>query len=146
MTRRPDWEQRLHELIEANFTRPHVYGEWDCMLFAPGAAVEAVTGTDHGAKHRSKYKSPASAVRYLKSIGFNSPEEWVDAHFPEKPIGFAQHGDLVLVPGDALPGGEDGWAIPGVCIGSDALVIGNDGAREGLFRVPRSQWLKAWAV
>lgn len=131
--RHPLWEQRLVGLIEKSRERPYAYGRHDCLLW-PAAAVKAVTGKDHGRGHRGKYRSAASASRYLRSLGFDSPEQFLDSLFDEKPIGFAQRGDLVL--------GSDG--IPGVCIGDVALSVGDGSA--GLVRVPRAQWVKAWAV
>jgi len=143
--RLPDWEQRLHAYLEAAFDRPHDYGTHDCLLHA-AADVLAVTGVDHAKKHRGKYKSQATAVRHLKGLGFDSPEALLDALLEEKPIGFAQRGDLVLVPGNVLPGVSAAWTLPAVVYGSDARVVGTDGEREGLHRVPRTQWLKAYAV
>lgn len=131
--RHPLWEQRLVGLIEKSRERPYAYGRHDCLLW-PAAAVKAVTGKDHGRGHRGKYRSAASASRYLRSLGFDSPEQFLDSLFDEKPIGFAQRGDLVL--------GSDG--IPAVCIGDVALSVGDGSA--GLVRVPRAQWVKAWAV
>jgi hypothetical protein len=60
MERLADWPERLRTLVAANVARQHAYGEWDCMLLA-AATVEAMTGKDHGKKHRGKYRSPAAA-------------------------------------------------------------------------------------
>jgi len=139
--RRPDWEQRLHRFIEAAFSRPHAFGSWDCLLFAAGA-VKAVIGKDHGRGHRRKYRNRAEAYRYLKSLGFESAEALIDSVLAEKPVGFPQRGDLVLTSG----------GIPGVVYGDVALCAGEaiaaDGSvqQAGLIRVPRGEWLKAWAV
>jgi len=137
-TRHPQWEQRLHELVDANIDRPYKYGAWDCMLW-PAAAIQAVTGKNVGAPHRGKYRSAASASRYLRSIGFDSPEQMLDSIFEQKPIGFAMRGDLVLC---RTPTGDN----PGVCYGDYALVVGEQGEAEGLVKVPRSLWVKAWAI
>lgn len=137
--RHPNWPERLHDYIAAAHDRPHQYGQHDCLLHA-AAVAEAVTGKDHAKKHRGKYKSQTTAVRHLKKLGFDSPEALIDSILEEKPIGFAQRGDLVLVPGN-----DGDWAIPAVCIGGDALAICTDGTRDGLFRIPRDQWLKAWS-
>lgn len=137
--RHPNWEQRLSAFVSKSFERPHEYGGHDCLLF-PAGAVKAVTGKDFGRGHRGKYRSPASAVRHLKSMGFTSPEALLDSLFEERPVSFAQRGDLVLVPGDG------GWDFPGVCYGDTALVIADIEGREGLFESPRHEWLKAWAV
>lgn len=141
MRRRKDWERRLSSYFASVHEKPHSYGHNDCLLH-PANAVRAITGHDYGRGHRGKYKSPATAVLYLHSIGFDSPEAMIDSLFEKTPIGFAQRGDLILVPGNDLPG----WAIPGVCDGAVALVVADDGEREGLFRVPRAEWLKAWKV
>ena len=136
MTRRADWEDRLHAFLGPITDKPHNYGSHDCLLFVAGA-IEAVTGVDHAKGHRGKYKSMAGASRHLRSIGFDKPEAMLDSLFDEKPVGFAQRGDIVLTP--------DG--IPGLCIGSTALVVGmiEDGP-EGLIHVPRALWSKAWTV
>lgn len=146
--RHPQWEQRLGALIEGGASRPYVYGKWDCVMF-PVDAAKAVTGKDHGRGHRGKYSTAAGAARYLKKLGFDSPEAALDSLFAEKPAGFAQRGDLVL----CRTGSGDN---PGVCMGAHALVVGvarspassgPPGAEvAGLIRVPRDLWLKAWAV
>lgn len=141
-----DWEARLHDHVAAAFERPHAYGPHDCMVGTVGGCVEAVTGVDIGRAHRGKYRSAASATRYLRSLGFDSPEALLDVLLEQKAIGFAQRGDLALVPGNALPGMPVGWAIPAVVYGEYALAIGSDGERGGLHRVPRGEWLKAYAV
>lgn len=141
MKRRKDWEQRLSAYFAAVHEKPHKYGHHDCLLH-PANAVKAITGHDYGRGHRGKYKDPASAVLYLRSIGFDNPEAMLASLLEEKPVGFAQRGDLVLVPGNETLG----WAIPGVCDGAVALVVADNGEREGLFRIPREQWLKAWKI
>lgn len=145
MNRLPDWEQRLHDVIAANLTRPHEYGQHDCLLW-PAAVVEAITGEDLGTPHRGKYDSLAKAYRYLGKLGFDSPTAFLDSLFDEKPVGFAGRGDLVLVeiPEAIAPGGI---SLPAVVIGDHALAIVADAADyEGLARFPRSLWRKAWAV
>lgn len=132
--RLPAWEARLAAFVADNLRRPYRYGSFDCLLM-PAAAVRAVTGKDHGRGHRGKYKNAAGAARYLRGLGFASPEELLDRLFDEKPVGFAQRGDLVLCRTDS---GDN----PGVCLGGFALAAGAD----GLIRVPRDRWLKAWAV
>lgn len=131
--RHPLWAQRLSAVLEKNARRPYAYGQWDCLLF-PAAVVKAVTGKDYGRGHRGKYKSAASASRYLRSLGHDTPESYLDSLFPEKPVGFAQRGDLVLA--------DDG--VPAACMGAYALSVGEGEA--GMVRVPRSQWVKAWRV
>lgn len=131
--RHPKWEQRLLAFVAANMSKPYRYGRNDCLLF-PANAVKAVTGKDYGRGHRGKYRSAASASRYLRSLGHDSPESYLDALFEEKLPGFAQRGDLVLA----------GDGIPGLCMGDFALSVAEGEA--GLVRVPRSEWVKAWAI
>lgn len=134
--RHPFWEQRLLALVERERDRPYRYGRHDCLLWAANA-VKAVTGADYAKGHRGKYKSAASASRYLRqAFGVETPEALLDTLFEQKPIGFAQRGDIILA--------DDG--IPAVCMGDFALSPGEEGNRAGLVRVPRAQWAKAWAI
>jgi len=135
MSRHPQWEARLADFVAENMARPYAWGSWDCVLFAADA-VKAITGEDHGRGHRRKYKNSVGAFRYLKELGFDSPEALIDSVLEEKPVGFAGRGDLVLT--------EDG--IPALSMGAFALSVGQEGNHEGLVRVPREQWVKAWAV
>ena len=116
MSRVPDWEQRLHDVIAANLARPHEYGRHDCLIFA-GNVVKAITGKDFARGHRGKYDSHAKAYRHLKQMGFASPEALLDSLFDEKPIGFAGRGDIVLVHTES---GDN----PGIVIGDFALLVG----------------------
>lgn len=136
--RRSDWDSRLSALVREQRKVPHKFGSWDCLLW-PAAAVKATTGKDFGRGHRGKYKSLASAYVHLKKMGHESPEALLDSLFEQKPIGFAQKGDLVLCRAD---NGEQ----PGVCFGAFALVVGEEGTKQGLIRLSRDRWLKAWAI
>lgn len=135
MSRHKQWEQRLVDLVAEMHDHPHEWGKHDCLLWS-AAVVKAVTGKDHGRGHRGKYNSHIGAYRYLNRIGFASPEAMIDSHLEEKPVGFAQRGDLVLA--------ADG--IPAVCMGGFALSVGEEGNRLGLVKIPRSDWVKAWRV
>src|SRR5207245_2693359 len=114
---------------------PYRWGEHDCMLFV-GKVIYAVTGEDVGEKHREQYSNEIGAYRYLKKLGHDGPESFLDELLEQKPVGFAQRGDIVLR--------DDG--IPALCMGSFALMVGQQDDRDGLFKVPRSDWVKAWAV
>lgn len=131
--RLPDWSQRLTAFVAAGRARAHTYAEWDCLLM-PAAAVEAVTGVDHGAAHRGRYNSHASASVYLRSLGHADAEALLDSLFPQKPVGFAQRGDLVL--------GSDG--VPALCLGGFAITVIEGHA--GYLAVARREWTKAWRI
>lgn len=136
MNRHPQWPERLHELVAEHFDKPYRWGEHDCLLFL-GKAIEAVTGEDRHSAHRGEYKSQASAFRRLHKLGHDSPESFLNALLEQKPVGFAQRGDIVM--------GAEG--IPMLCLGGFAVCIGDRGdGTEGMFRVPRASWVKAWAV
>lgn len=135
MERLSDWEPRLVAYIASALSLPHAYGSHDCLLHC-AAAVNALTGKDLARGHRGKYRSAASAAVYLKSLGFDSPAAMIDSLLPEKSVSMAGRGDIVL----------DSDGIPGVVIGGDALMVGMGEGAEGLVRVPRSDWAKAWAV
>lgn len=134
MIRRDDWEPRLAEYLADCTDAKFQWGKMDCALFAAGAVL-AMTGSDPAAAFRGRYRSCAGSVRALRLYGQGTLEATIDALFPEKPIGFAQRGDLVL---------HDGAV--GVCVGADAVFVGQEGERAGLVRVERRAWLRAWGV
>ena len=133
MTRHPQWEQRLHDYLAAAFDEKHAYGKHDCVIHCLNA-IRAVTGKDLGRPHRGKYSTRVGAALHLKKIGIADLEGFFDALLPEKPIGYAQRGDIIL----------DRDGIPAVCVGEFALVAAEN--VDGLQRVPATQWVKAWAV
>lgn len=133
--RKPDWENELTEYLISVSEKPHVYGKHDCMIFTANA-IRAQTGKDYARGHRGKYSTAKGAARYLKTLGLASPAEMISSHLEEKPIGFAQRGDIVA--------GEDG--VPGVVMGDFAFQVGLIEGQEVLVRLPRSEWLRAWGV
>lgn len=133
MHRHPQWERRLAEFVQQYRSKPYKWGSNDCVTFAANA-VKAATGKDYGRGHRGKYKTKLGAAKYLKGMGFDTPEQLIDSLLDEKLPGFAQRGDIVLA--------RDG--IPALCMGDFALSVAEGNA--GLVRVPRADWVKAWAV
>ena len=134
MTRRADWEARLHDYIASLAEAEFRWGKLDCALFAAGA-VQAMTGADPAARYRGHYTTARGSVRALRKWGAGTLPATIDALF--EPIGpaFARRGDLVMV-GDAV----------GVCFGADALFIGEQNGAAGLVRFGRALWSKAWRV
>ncbi len=124
------WEQALIDFIDSKRDEPFVYGTHDCCTFIAGA-VEAMTGLDPMSEFRDSYRSLASSVRALREIGHGDLEATIDAKFPIVSISNAQRGDLAFFDG-SLGVIMDGWAW---------FVSDN-----GLDRVPRSFWIKAWSV
>lgn len=61
------WEQRLDAALEAARHEPFAWGKNDCVLFAC-TVVAALTGVDHGARVRGRYKSQRGAFTMLRRI------------------------------------------------------------------------------
>ncbi|WP_295560634.1 hypothetical protein [uncultured Sphingomonas sp.] len=134
MQRHAGWETALHDYLAALSGAVFVWGRLDCALFAAGA-VEAMTGVDPAADFRGRYSTPNGAVRALRRYGAGTLEATIAARFGEIRTAFARRGDLVLVDG-----------MVGVCVGADAVFIGETDGEAGLVRFPRTSWQKAWAV
>lgn len=133
--RLPDWEQRLSEYIMALSDDPvFIWGERDCAM-AAADAVLAMTGVDILAAFRGKYSTAAGSVRALKRYGTGDLRTTFDTLLPERPIGMARRGDVVMHEG----------AI-GICMGAFALFVGAENGTDGLLRVPRAEWSHAWGV
>ena len=136
--RLPDWEERLGAYLMEVRERAHAFGSHDCALHG-ARAVEAITGADHGAPFRGRYTTALGAKRALKRFGAGSIEATFDAHLASIPPSFAGRGDLVMADTPTGP------AI-GVCIGGDGMFVGREGEHDGLVRLPRSTWTRAWRV
>lgn len=134
MTRLSTWEADLAAYIADVRTRPYAYGEHDCGLFAAGAVL-AMTGEDPGAPFRGQYSNEIGCAKALKKFGAGDLESTLDSLFEPCSAGFARRGDLIW----------NGAAV-GVSMGTYALFVGQEGEREGLIRVPRSEWARAWRV
>lgn len=134
MIRRDDWEARLIDYLAATADEPYAYGRHDCALFAAGAVL-AMTDFDPAAAFRGRYSTAVGSARALRRYGAGTLEATIATMFPDRPIGFARRGDLVLHE-----------SAVGVCVGADAVFVGQEGERAGLVRVARRAWLRAWGV
>ena len=134
MTRISTWEAALSDYIASVRDQPHNYGAHDCGLFF-GGGVLAITGNDHAAPFRGKYRTATGAAKVLRKHGAGTLEATIDALFPVIEPAFAQRGDGIW----------NGVAV-GICMGSYALFVGQEGEKEGLVRIERSAWRKAWRV
>lgn len=95
--RRPDWPERLAELIAERRERRFEWGIHDCCMFAADA-VKAMTGHDPAAPFRGTYASQEEASRILENAG--GVIALVEATFGlgnRIPAKFAKRGDLVFV-------------------------------------------------
>lgn len=134
MSRLPDWEARLMAFISAGYSRPFVWGRWDCALFATACAAE-LTGEDRAAAFRGQYDTREGAALALRTLGKGTLLATMNDLFPLRPVGLARRGDLVAY----------GSSI-GVCMGRYGLFVGEEGEREGLVSVPRGEFSRAWEV
>jgi hypothetical protein len=127
MTRNSNWEMLLADYLRSNQATPFAWGSHDCCTFTAGA-VEAITGEDKMPEFRGSYNTALGAAR---ALGDKTLEDILDTKFDEIPIGFAQRGDIALM-GDAI----------GVVDGGFAYFVGE----EGLEKINRKEWDKAWGV
>lgn len=132
--RLPDWEARLNAHVRAWRAMAGSYGPVPCARFAAGG-VEAVTGIDHYAPFRGRYSTELGAAKALRQIGEDTLEATFGKHLPDRSLSHVQRGDIVF----------DGTAV-GIAMGSHALFAGEEERGEGLVRVDRSAWFRAWAV
>lgn len=128
-----DWPQRLNNLILARHAQPFAWGANDCCIFAADV-VYALTGVDHAAELRGRYRSAAGAARVLRERGGVQGIATAALGDPISPL-MAQRGDVVMVPS------EHGEALA-VCIGATCVVPGP----RGLATVRMSAALAAWRV
>ena len=125
-----DWEMQLSEYVLSKKSQPFEYGVNDCCLFAAGA-VEVITGENPIPEFIGAYDSLKTSIKALKTLGSGTLEKTMDAKFTEIQIGYAQTGDLAFHDGSI-----------GVIIDADALFVSDD----GLVRISRDNWTKAWSV
>lgn len=122
-----DWEARLSAYISEKRGEPFAWGQNDCCTFSAGA-VEAITGDDPMPEFRGKYDTALGSVRVL---GGKTLAEVLDDKFDAIPIGFAQRGDLAMFDNCVgVVAGDYGWFV----------------SEDGLERVKRPLWDKAWRV
>ena len=126
----PNWESALSDYILSKRDEPFVYGQNDCCMFAAGAMI-VITGIDPIPEFRGKYKSLTSSIKALKEFGAGDLEKTIDGKLPEIPVGLARRGDVAFYDGSL-----------GVVMDGYAWLVSDD----GLERIPRSEWTKAWSI
>ncbi|MCP3729248.1 hypothetical protein M9978_02305 [Sphingomonas sp. MG17] len=132
--RRTDWEARLGEYLASVVDRPFEWGVHDCALHSANAVL-SMTDIDFAASFRGHYRTAIGSVRALRRYGAGTLEATIDSLFPTIGRAFARRGDLVMHAG-AL----------GICVGGDALFVGEEGGAAGLVRIARPSWSKAWRI
>lgn len=112
--RRHDWRSRLSAVIEGALKRPFEWGRHDCGLFAADA-VMSMTGTDHAAAWRGRYRTAIGALRLLRRSGYEDHVACVAAHLAEIHPTLASVGDVAVVASDDGPA-LGVWTGPGVAV------------------------------
>lgn len=84
--------------VRATRFRP---GSHDCGMYAAGWVMR-VSGEDHGARWRGRYRSMDDLAEIMRAEGYSSHVDYVAGLFEEIPPALAQVGDLAVVEGDAL--------------------------------------------
>lgn len=97
MTRSEALAQYLAEVRGTRF-RP---GSHDCGMFVAGW-VRRITGVDHGARWRGRYRGMARLAEIMAQDGFESHVDYISNLFPDVPPSMAQTGDLAVCAGDAM--------------------------------------------
>jgi hypothetical protein len=142
VTRKTDWQARLHAfLMERRFDRFR-YGRWDCCLFVCDA-VCVMTGTDPAAAFRGAYSCRSEARRALRAYGTCSVQGAVEAitaqlDMPETPVLHARRGDVALI----KRSGQD-YSLGLVALNGRDIVLAS---AHGLWTIPVASAVRAWHV
>lgn len=129
----PGWENRLIEYIATIRARDYAPSELDSGMF-PAGAVAAMTGVDHVASWRGKYKTAARGKAMLRRKGYADYVEFVASLFEEHPSPLmAQRGDLVVIE-------QDGVSVLGIAQGEHIYVM----TLKGLGLVPLTRAKRAF--
>ena len=92
------WEQALFRFTCEAMTRPHTWGETDCVMFAADC-VKAMTGEDPAANYRGKYDSREGAARVIARAGFDNLGDMIAAHLEEIEPSRVSRGDIIFSAG-----------------------------------------------
>ncbi len=133
--RRPGWELRLAEAVEAARGRPFCWGQHDCAIWAFDLRRDLTGGDDVAGLWRGRYRTALGAQRVMRRLGWRSMEDAGMALLgaPLPSVSFAQRGDLVL--------STTGLGF-GVCLGALAAGI----APAGLILAPIAATALAWRI
>lgn len=94
-------QQQLNAYLDEVRTRRFAPGAHDCAMFVAGW-VQQITGTDHGAAYRGKYRNMKAGQWLMEDAGFADHVEYVASILAEVSPAKAQTGDLAVIDGHAL--------------------------------------------
>ena len=129
-----DWPEKLFDIIGAAKRSTFKWGSNDCALFACDCA-KAMTGVDHAANFRGKYKTERGALTSLKKIeGVETLSQLADKYLGAKiGLSHARRGDVVLI----SVGSRD---VLGVVAGNCAVFLTLGGIRTVSLRECTCAW------
>ncbi|WGL97226.1 hypothetical protein QE177_08265 [Arsenophonus sp. aPb] len=128
--RHPNWVIRLPHTLRAAMSRPFLWGEHDCCLFAADCVI-AVCDFDPCSTIRGRYNTKAGALRVLKSE-FGTLEDALNRFFTVAQDARPRRGDIVMFDGD------DGLTL-GVFWANKVWAVTHDGARH-VNKTPIMAW------
>lgn len=130
--KRPDWHQRMWEIVREHETKPFSWTSNNCCHFTFRAAA-AMTGIDRIDAVLAASRTESGARRHVISAGGLC--EAISEHFGDPTPGRAQRGDIVLLDTPTGP-------VSGLWVGHCALATGE----VGLVQYPRSAVLCRWEL
>lgn len=131
MQRLEYWPTRLAKFIEARQERAFCWGDSDCCLFVCDA-INAMTGTDPGARWRGLYSSEKGARRVLRDNGGVAGIATLVLGQPV-PALLAGRGDVVLID---TPHGE----ALALCLGGLIAAQGQAGIEFQQIAAAKAAW------
>ena len=138
-----DWQDRFVNFIRES-VQEGVKCDWEFHHCASWCAlgIQELTGYDYYEVWREHpITSAGDAYLALKRMGYESLDQYAEANFVEKPLAFAQRGDLVMVPSPEYA--EMGMPnAMGLAEPPFVWVLG----REGLGRAQLFSCVKAYAI
>ena len=126
----PEKEKQLFELADDWKSKPFVWGERDCSLFA-SSVIDIITEGDLTSRFYKAWTTGVEARRYSLKNKITVESYLVEQGAKEIKIGFQQTGDFILM--DKQVTAKRKWRTTAVCLGKDAAVITEE---MGLIFVP----------
>ena len=138
--RKPNTHIEFHIAEDKYRDMPYVLGKSDCLQFIL-CVLEAIMTEESFAELPTikPYKDIKSAKAAVKAAGYKTIDQGFDDLFTPCDTNFLVFGDIVKLPNESHAMG--GYGIVSYC-GSEALTPSD----EGLESMPRSMWIKGWAV
>ena len=127
LTKKTDWEARLHKFIEANHLKPFTWGSWDCCKFADACIKEMACHNWSLIPKELTWTNEEEALAAISSYGGTLGKS-IDKAAKAKDLkqihkNYLQTGDLVIFEGDD---GEDSELV-GITINGTLLAPSDEG-------------------